>query len=126
MASAAPDAAAEKREAPQRSGGSSDGVTCEEARDRYVEEITIGATPAADLTKDDFAGVLNNGAYLAPCDVPSGSKLRICAAVQSGHAVGVTVALDPPSVEIEVCVAGQVRQLSFPANAKLDVVNVQF
>jgi hypothetical protein len=38
----------------------------------------------------------------------------------------VTVLLDPPSPAMEICVAGQVRQLSFPTNAKMDVVNVIF
>jgi hypothetical protein len=80
----------------------------------------------ADLNVDDFAAVLNNGGYLNPCDVPSSSKIRICAAVQNGHAVGVTVALDPSSTDLEICIATQVRQLSFPTNPKLDVVNVAF
>ena len=52
--------------------------------------------------------------------------VTICAAVQKGEAVGVTVLLDPPSPELEVCVAGQVRKLAFPANAKMDIVNVNF
>jgi hypothetical protein len=107
-------------------GGSSDGKTCEEARDQYVEEIAVGSSGPADLTADDFAAVLNNGAYLTPCEVPGSSKVRICAAVQNGRAVGVTVALDPPSAEVEICVATQVRQLAFPAHAKLDVVSVRF
>jgi hypothetical protein len=107
-------------------GGSSDGTTCEQAREQYTEEINVGAGASADLKAEDFAAVLNNGTYLAPCDVPTASKVRICAAVQNGHAVGVTVQLDPPSPEMEVCVSGQVRQLAFPANAKMDFVNVNF
>jgi hypothetical protein len=108
------------------SGGSSDGTTCEQARDQYTEEINLQGGPAPDLKAEDFAAVLNNGSYMNPCDVPSTSKVRICAAVQNGRAVGVTVLLDPPSTDIEICVAGQVRQLPFPSNAKLDVVNVSF
>jgi len=107
-------------------GGSSDGTTCEQARDQYTEEINLQGGPAADLKAEDFAAVLNNGSYMNPCDVPSTSKVRICAAVQNGRAVGVTVLLDPPSTDIEICVAGQVRKLPFPPNAKMDVVNVTF
>jgi hypothetical protein len=107
-------------------GGSSDGTTCEQARDQYTEEINIGASSGADLKAEDFAAVLNNGTYLNSCDVPTASKVRICAAVQSGRAVGVTVALEPPSSDLEVCVAGQVRQLAFPTHAKMDFVNVNF
>src|SRR5690242_3048287 len=106
--------------------GSSDGTTCEQARDAYVEEINVGARGPRDLSADDFAAVLNKGTYLEPCSVPSSSKLRICAAVQNGQAVGVTVAAEPSAPDLEVCIAKEVRKLAFPANAKLDVVNVQF
>jgi eukaryotic-like serine/threonine-protein kinase len=117
--------AAASRPGPM-TGGSSDGTTCEQAREQYTEEINVGTSAPADLKADDFAAVLNNGSYLNPCDVPTTSKVRICAAVQNGHAVGVTVLLDPPSPDLEICVAGQVRQLAFPAGAKMDFVNVNF
>jgi len=107
-------------------GGSSDGTTCEQARDQYTEEINLETGGQADLQSDDFAGILNNGSYLNPCDVPSASRVRICAAVQNGRAVGVTVLLDPPNPSLEICVAGQVRQLGFPSNPKMDFVNVAF
>jgi len=101
-------------------------MTCEQARDQYVEEINFQGGGPADLKVDDFAVVLNSGGYLTPCDVPTTSKVRVCAAVQNGRAVGVTVALEPPRSDVEICVAIQVRQLSFPANAKMDIVNVTF
>ena len=107
-------------------GGSSDGTTCEQARDQYTEEINLETAVPADLQSEDFAAVLNNGTYLNPCDVPSASHVRICAAVQNGRAVGVTVLLDPPNPSLEVCVAGQVRQLGFPSHPKMDFVNVAF
>jgi eukaryotic-like serine/threonine-protein kinase len=106
--------------------GSSDGTTCEQARESYTEEVSIGARGQADLSADDFAAVLNRGSYLEPCAVPSSSKLRICAAVQNGQAVGVTVAAEPSAPDVEVCIAKEVRKLSFPAHAKMDVVSVQF
>ena len=107
-------------------GGSSDGTTCEQARDQYVEEMNLQGPKTADLKAEDFAAVLNSGTYLTACSVPDTSKVRVCAAVQNGRAVGVTVAVDPPNPETEVCVAGQVRLLSFPVHPKLDVVNVKF
>ena len=106
--------------------GSSDGTTCEQARDSYVEEVNVAARGESDLHADDFAAVLNRGTYLEPCALPSTSKLRICAAVQNGQAVGVTVAADPAAPEVEVCIAKEVRKLTFPAHGKLDVVSVQF
>jgi hypothetical protein len=107
--------------------GSSDGTTCEQARDAYVEEVNVGgARGQSDLTADDFAAVLNRGTYLEPCAVPGSSKLRICAAVQNGQAVGVTVAAEPSAPDLEICIAKEVRRLAFPSHVKLDVVNVQF
>ncbi len=106
--------------------GSSDGVTCEQAREQYVEEVDLQGGGAADLRADDFGRVLNHGAYLEPCDVPQSSHLRICAAVREGAAVGVTVALEPPAPETEVCVAKQVRGLTFPSHPKMDFVTVRF
>ena len=106
--------------------GSSDGKTCEQARDAYTDEVSMSARGQNDLSADDFAAVLNSGTYLEPCALPSNSKLRICAAVQNGQAVGVTVAAEPTAPDIEVCIAKEVRKLTFPAHAKMDVVNVQF
>ncbi len=107
-------------------GGSSDGTTCEQAREQYTEEINLETGAQTDLRADDFAAILNNGTYLGACEVPTESRVRICAAVQNGKAVGVTVLLDPSAPTIEVCVAGQVRQLAFPSNGKMDFVNVAF
>ena len=106
--------------------GSSDGTTCEQARDAYVEEVNVGARGQSDLSADDFAAVLNKGTYLEPCAVPSASKLRICTAVQNGQAVGVTVTAEPSAPDVEICVAKEVRKLAFPSHVKMDVVNVQF
>jgi eukaryotic-like serine/threonine-protein kinase len=110
----------------QTGQGSSDGTTCEQARESYNEEINVGARGQADLTADDFAAVLNRGSYLEPCAVPTSSKLRICAAVQNGQAVGVTVTAEPSAPEVEICVAKEVRKLAFPTHGKMDVVSVQF
>jgi hypothetical protein len=106
--------------------GSSDGLTCEQAREQYVEEIGIGKDQPADLTASDYAGVLNQGTYLAPCEVPESSHAQVCVAVQNGSAVGVTVSLEPPDANMEVCVARQVRGLSFPSHPKMDIARVHF
>lgn len=106
--------------------GSSDGTTCEQARDSYVEEINVASRGQNDLSAEDFAAVLNKGTYLEPCSVPTTSKLRICAAVQNGQAVGVTVTTEPSAPDVEICVAKEVRKLAFPTHVKMDVVNVNF
>jgi hypothetical protein len=106
--------------------GSSDGVTCEQARAQYVEEIGIDQQAPADLTAADYAAVLNQGNYLASCEVPEASHADVCVAVQNGTAVGVTVSLDPPQANIEQCVSRQVRSLSFPSHPKMDIARVHF
>jgi len=121
-----PEAVPARGPATAMGKGSSDGTTCEQARESYVEEVTMGARGQSDLSAADFAAVLNRGTYLEPCAVPSSSRLRICAAVQNGQAVGVTVATEPSAADVEVCVAKEVRKLAFPAHVKMDVVNVQF
>jgi hypothetical protein len=111
---------------PTPGGGSSDGVTCEQAQAENVEEMDLSGGGPADLTAKDYAAVLNNGAYLAPCEVPQDSKIQICVAVRAGAAVGVTVTLEPPSPELEVCVSKQVRALAFTSHPKMDIVRVRF
>jgi eukaryotic-like serine/threonine-protein kinase len=106
--------------------GTSDGVTCEDARDRNVEEIDMQGGSSPDLSAGDLGSVLNNGAYMTPCDVPGTSRVQICVAVRAGQAVGVTVALAPSNPDVELCVAKQVRGLSFPPNPKMDIAVVRF
>jgi hypothetical protein len=107
-------------------GGSSDGVTCEDAQAQNVEELDLHGGGQADLTAKDYATVLNNGTYLAPCEVPETSKIQICVAVRGGVAIGVTVAIDPSNPDFELCVAKQVRALAFASHPKMDVVRVRF
>jgi hypothetical protein len=101
-------------------------VSCEDAQAQNVDEIDLHGGGQADLTAKDYAPVLNNGSYLTPCEVPETSKIQICVAVRAGAAVGVTVTVDPPVPDLELCVAKQVRALSFASHPKMDIVKVQF
>jgi eukaryotic-like serine/threonine-protein kinase len=103
------------------------GMSCEQAADRYNEEINIGGPRGqADLTANQFAGVLSNGAYIQGCGTPGSMKVTVCAAVQNGRAVGVTVRTDPPNAGISACISNAVRRMSFPSNPKLDVATTRF
>jgi len=103
------------------------GMSCEAARDRYVEEYNIGGGKGSpDLTAGQYGGVLNRGTYMAGCGVPSSMSVNICAAVQNGRAVGVTVRTTPPNAGIASCVTSAVRGLAFPANPKLDIAYTNF
>ena len=111
---------------PRPTGGSSDGTTCEEARDQNVEEVAIGAASGPDLTVRELGAVLEDGKYLETCQVAQDVKVSVCAAVKNGQVLGVTIAMDPPDPELELCVAKEVRALQFPVNPKMDVVKTQF
>jgi hypothetical protein len=102
------------------------GMSCESAQARYVEEFKIGNNGPPDLTAGQYARVLNNGSYLNACNVPSNMEVNVCAAVQNGRAVGVTVNTNPSNGGISSCVAGQIRSMSFPAHPRLDVARTTF
>jgi hypothetical protein len=100
------------------------GMSCEGARAKYIEDYDKSAPP--DLSAGAYGNVLNKGTYLNACGVPSNMSVNVCAAVQNGRAVGVTVTTNPPNKGIASCVAGAVRGLSFPSHPRLDVTNTSF
>ncbi|HEY6081304.1 MAG TPA: hypothetical protein VIW29_20960 [Polyangiaceae bacterium] len=103
------------------------GQSCESAQAAYVEEMSMGGPKGqADLTAGQYGSVLNRGSYFAHCGVPDSMSLSICAAVQNGRAVGVTIVTKPRDPRIQSCVAAGVRGLSFPSHPKLDVSRTNF
>jgi hypothetical protein len=105
----------------------SGGMSCESAQNAYVEEMSVGGPRGqADITGGQYGSILNRGTYFGHCGVPSSTGLNICAAVQNGKAVGVTVVAKPRNRGIESCVAASVRGLSFPSHPKLDVTRTTF
>jgi hypothetical protein len=116
---------------PRPAGGGnypilSGSMSCEAAQARYVEEYKMGNDSPPDLTAGAYGAVLNKGGYLNSCGVPSNMEVNICAAVQNGRAVGVTVTTSPSNPGIASCVAGQVRSLPFPSHPRLDVARTTF
>jgi len=103
------------------------GMSCEAAQSAYVEEMNVGGPRGqADITAGQYGSVLNRGTYFGHCGVPESMNVNICAAVQNGRAVGVTVVTKPRDRRAESCVAASVRGLSFPSHPKLDVTRTQF
>jgi len=103
------------------------GQSCEAAQASYVEEMSVGGPRGqADITGGQYAAILNRGSYFAHCNVPDSAKISICAAVQNGRAVGVTVVVTPRNAGAASCIAAGVRGLSFPSNPKLDVTHTSF
>jgi hypothetical protein len=104
------------------------GMSCEGAIAAYKgDEITIGSgQKQADLTAGQYGSILNKGSYFAHCGVPDDMQINICAAVQNGRAVGVSVNVKPNNAGIASCIAGGVRGLSFPSRPNLDVTRTAF
>jgi hypothetical protein len=107
---------------PQLGGG----MSCEAAQASYVQEMKMGEKGVADLTVGQLGAVLNTGSYLSACGVPSSMGVSVCAAIQNGRAVGVTIRTTPSDPGKNRCIAGRVRGLSFPSNPKLDVTRTNF
>lgn len=108
---------------PQLSGG----MSCEAAQNAYVEEMKIGSKGGqADLTAGHFQAVLGNGSYLNSCGVPDSMGVKVCAAIQNGRAVGVTVTTTPRNPGVQSCISSRVRGMSFPSHPKLDITRTTF
>lgn len=110
---------------PQLGGG----MSCEAAQAKYVESYNIGSDGKkipADLTAGAYGAVLNRGTYLNACGVPGSMAVNICAAVQNGRAVGVSVSTNPSNPGIANCIAAQIRGISFPIHPRLDVTRTTF
>jgi hypothetical protein len=101
------------------------GGSCEAAQAKYVEDYSQQGVPP-DLSAGAYAGVLNKGSYLNACGVPSNMAVSVCAAVQNGRAVGVTVSTTPSNPGIASCVKSQVMGLAFPSHPRLDVARTTF
>jgi hypothetical protein len=105
----------------------SSGQSCEGAMDAYNEEKVIGAKGGqVDISAGQYGRVLNGGGYFSHCGVPNSMTVNICAAVQNGRAVGVTVSTQPHDPKKVACISGAVRSLNFPSHPKLDVTRTRF
>lgn len=96
--------------------------TCEDAISSYHGPST-GPDEQADK---QTAAVLNDGHYLGSCHVPSSTAVSVCAAVEHGVAVGVTVTTDPADASTTACIDDQVRALRFPSSPGLSIARTTF
>jgi hypothetical protein len=82
--------------------------------------LAPGTKEVPDLTDAELAGPMREGTFLDACGVPSSTKLTVKVAIRNGRAVGVSVYASPPNREMGWCVERHVRDLQWPANAKMD------
>ncbi len=101
--------------------------SCEAVVASAKQEVDFGTRgSAADLSRDAFANVLENGAYLGRCNLGDRTALDICVAVQAGRAKGVSVSARPANAALVACVKSAVTRLRFPYSDKLDVTHTRF
>ncbi|MBI4957080.1 MAG: hypothetical protein HY908_34010 [Myxococcales bacterium] len=113
---------------PTPSGGSypaARGGSCAAAQASYVEDYTKRNVPP-DLTAGAFQSVLGRGTYLNACGVPPTTTVTVCAAVQNGIAVGVTVSTSPVDGALNSCIRSAVQGLAYPSHPRLDVTTTVF
>jgi len=108
------------------SGTPGGGLSCEEARNKYVDAGEFPTDSRPELTAGAYGSILNRGTYLNRCGVPPTMAVEICVAVQHGRAVGVTVKTTPPHPELHQCVVAAVRELSFPSRPTMDITTTVF
>jgi len=102
-------------------------MSCEAAIASYNQEWEMGGKKGPrDLSAEQYGAVLNGGGYFRHCGVPGSMGVRICAAVQNGQAVGVTVTTSPRSGKVGRCIANAVRGLGFPSHPRMDVTTTVF
>jgi hypothetical protein len=105
------------------------GPSCEEAYRKYVASTAFkGARPdsAAEVPVEAYGDVLNYGSYFSHCPLEDKAEISICAAVQNGRALGVTVTTSPRLPEAEACIDRAVRGLHFRPHPKMEVARTFF
>ncbi len=101
-------------------GGGGGGMSYEAAIGSNVQEVAIGGKAGPDLNDAQLAGPMKNASFLGSCGAPDSMKVTVKVAIKNGRAVGVSVYPNPADVRVASCIAGHVRGLSWPANAKMD------
>lgn len=129
----APDSAPARPSLPSptsdsvRSAVTSGLPTCESAIASASQEVDFsGGNRAADLPSQAIAAVLENGAWLASCNVPEHTALEICVAIRGGRVVGASVSARPADAAISGCVRRRAASLQFPYSPHLDVARTRF
>ncbi|HEY4106427.1 MAG TPA: hypothetical protein VGM44_21150 [Polyangiaceae bacterium] len=101
--------------------------SCEAAAASANQEVNLAErdnTP--DLSREAIAQVLDNGVWIARCDIPLNTSVDLCVAIQRGKVIGVSVSARPASAAINACVKRRAAGLSFPFSARVDVAHTHF
>jgi hypothetical protein len=101
--------------------------SCEAAVAAANQEVDLTQrdhTP--DLSREVIASVLDNGVWIARCDIPMTTAIDLCVAIRSGKVIGVSVLSRPVNAAINACVKRRAASLSFPYSARVDLAKTHF
>jgi uncharacterized protein with FMN-binding domain len=102
-------------------------TTCEGAVAAHRARVVQGRHQgSASVTAGRQQAALDNGSYLASCGVAEDMAVSVCAAIQRGRAVGVTVHTTPTRPRVQQCIADAVREVEFTSEPQLDVTKSHF
>jgi hypothetical protein len=124
----APEAAPAARLAqpsPRSTGGAL--PSCEAAAAAAVQDLDFASSDrTADLPSEAISGVLENGAWLGGCALPSSTHLDVCVAIKGGRVTAVTVTSRPTDPALNACVKQRAAALQFPYSTRVDVARTRF
>ena len=106
--------------------GTGSGPGCEDGRTAWLDEHE---PPDEEPPEEHAVAIikqLNRGTYLNDCNIESSAAVEICAAIVEAQVAGVTVSLDPGSVQQADCVAEKVREMSYPEHPELVMARTAF
>jgi len=106
--------------------GMGSGPGCEDGRTAWLDEHEPPDEEPPEEHATAIKEQLNRGTYLNDCNIESSAAVEICAAIAEGQVAGVTVSLDPGSVQQADCVAEKVREMSYPEHPELVVARTAF
>jgi eukaryotic-like serine/threonine-protein kinase len=97
------------------------GMSYEAAIGGNIQQIDMnGHITGPDLTDLQLSGPMRNATFLGSCGAPDSMKVTVKVAIKMGRAVGVSVYTNPPNGGVSSCIDHAVRNLSWPANPKMD------
>ena len=108
-------------------GNGSSLPSCEAAAAAAVQDLDFASPDrTADLPSEAIAGVLENGAWLGSCALPSTTKLEVCVAIKGGRVIAATVTSRPSDPALNACVKQRAAALQFPYSTRVDVARTRF
>src|SRR5450631_3273747 len=121
----APPPVRERERETARASGSL--PSCEAAAAAATQDLDFASSDrTADLPSSAIAGVLENGAWLSSCEVPTSTALDVCVAIKGGRVTAATVISRPADARLNACVKQRAAALQFPYSSRVDIARTRF